>query len=332
MPTNMLYPDVFVSYASRNRERVVEIAKHLEAAGVTVWRDQNQILGGENYGPRIVHGIKNCKVLLLVCTVASMRSKNVKQEIQLAWKYDRPYLPILAEPMDAFPEQIEYWLEGCQWVSMLNRSTDQWLPQVLKALACRGVPISNRDREATEITHSKGNGLVGLGELRALARFTDQIWPVPAVSARQGAARLRDLGAPQDDVQHGFRVGSQVCLVVESDRPGHLLLLDEGPSGKVYCLCPSAFAPNTHITAGRTYLPQEGSRYPSFVVTGRPGREHLLAVVTDEPLDLEWMPGEPAREPARVLNANDIDALLARLRSLEGERWTALSTYFAVVE
>jgi len=31
--------EVFISYASQNKDRVQEIALHLEAAGVKVWRD-----------------------------------------------------------------------------------------------------------------------------------------------------------------------------------------------------------------------------------------------------------------------------------------------------
>jgi len=61
--------------------------------------------------PEIVRGIKGCKVLLLMCSDAALRSRNVKQEIQLAWKYERPYLPLLLEPT-SFPEQLEYWLEA----------------------------------------------------------------------------------------------------------------------------------------------------------------------------------------------------------------------------
>jgi hypothetical protein len=68
------------------------------------------------------------------------------------------------------------------------------------------------------------------------------------------------------------------------------------------------------------------------VVTGKPGREHLLAIITDESLGLDWLPTDPKKEPARVLKQVDIDALLARLRNLEGDRWTALSTYFDVVD
>jgi hypothetical protein len=172
-----------------------------------------------------------------------------------------------------------------------------------------------------------GDGLAGL---RAVARFTDQIWPLPAEEMPRIPSRTRGLGAPQDAAQHGFRVGSRVRLVLELDRTGHLLLLDEGPEGMLYCLCPSWFAPQTRVQAGRVYLPLPQSRYDAFEVSGRPGREHLLAIVSDEPLGLDWMPVEP-RVPSRVLTPVDIETLLAKIRALAGDQWVALSTYFDVL-
>ena len=55
----------------------------------------------------------------------------------------------------------------------------------------------------------------------------------------------------------------------------------------------------------------------------------LLAIVTDEPLGPDWLPDDP-KVPARVLSPQDVDLVLERLRILEGDRWTALSTYFDV--
>jgi hypothetical protein len=66
------------------------------------------------------------------------------------------------------------------------------------------------------------------------------------------------------------------------------------------------------------------------VVSGAPGREHLLAILTDEPLDLDWMPVNP-KVPAHVLNQADIDDLIKKLNALEENKWTALSTYFDVI-
>jgi hypothetical protein len=119
-------------------------------------------------------------------------------------------------------------------------------------------------------------------------------------------------------------------LILESDRQGHLLLLDEGPEGKIYCLCPSLFAPDTFLPRGRNVYPQAQSRSESFVLTGVPGREELLAIITDEPLALGWM-ASTAEVPARVLSAEDVATLLVRLKALPTGTWTALATWFDVV-
>ena len=197
--------EVFISYASQNKDRVQEIVLHLEAAGVRVWRDQQKIPGGGNFGQEIVKGIKGSKVLMLMCTDASLRSKNVKQEIQLAWKYNVPYLPLLLEPV-SFPEQVEYWLEGWQWIEVLDHPHEKWLPKVLcsiesickvdTAISPEGVSIPGRKvLQPTRI-------MAGLEGLRQIAGFTDQIWPFPCQGSQHGLTRsvLRDLGEPQDNM------------------------------------------------------------------------------------------------------------------------------------
>lgn len=338
--------EVFISYASCDCERVMEIVSQLESAGISVWVDRHKIEDGVNYGPEIVRSIRDCKILMLMCTDASMRSNSVKQEIQLAWKYEQPYLPLLLEPIN-FPEQVEYWLEGWQWIEVMDLPPEHWLPSVLQVLRYAGVqchkvdqanaktklqftPMQSEYSLASDAVAQPIRPEYGWKGLLSVAKFTDQIWPLPAGHVQRGITAKRDLGAPQDDVQHGYRLGSRVCLAIESDREGYLLLLDQGTSGKIYCLCPSWFAPDTRLPPGRSYLPQVSSRYDAFAVTGQPGREHLVAIITDEPLRLDLMPTDP-KTPAHVLTQADIDTLLAMLRDLEGNRWTALSTYFDVV-
>lgn len=65
-------------------------------------------------------------------------------------------------------------------------------------------------------------------------------------------------------------------------------------------------------------------------MTGEPGREELLAIISQEPLELDWMPVDP-KVPARTLSQEDINSLLEQLKNLEGDRWSALSTYFDVL-
>jgi hypothetical protein len=316
-------PQVFISYASKDRARVVALAGALEGAGISIWRDQDQILGGENYGPKIVRGISSAKAVLVCCSDAAMRSKNVKQEIQLAWHYNVPCFPVLLEKV-SYHEQVAYWLIGWQYVELFSAPLDAAVAKIVSGLRAIGVSgeAAPPRRESRDELDVLWNG----------ARLTDQIWPVPAEARRPLRAGLRDLGAPQEEAQHAFPLGSRLRIVIESDRDTNLLLLNKGTTGKLYCLCPSAFAPQQQLRKGLNSLPQPQSPHPSFAVTGVPGREHLLAILSDEPLGQQWSVAAGERLPARTLTDGDVSELVARLRALPGDRWTALATYFEILQ
>jgi hypothetical protein len=127
-----------VSYVSSDRHLVLPIVERLQAAGVRVWIDFISIPPGANYGLEISKAIQACSALVLAITPAALQSRNVKQEIQLGWKHHRPYLPLLIEPT-TLPPEIEYWLEGYQWIQIHDRSEAEWLPRMIGALQQAGV-------------------------------------------------------------------------------------------------------------------------------------------------------------------------------------------------
>jgi hypothetical protein len=349
-------PDLFISYSSHDAGRVLPVAERLAEAGVSVWLDRERIAGGAVYGEAIVRAIKGCRALALMCSDASMRSRNVRQEILLAWQYEKPYLPLLLSPV-SYPEQIEYWVQGYQWVAILDRPADDWVPRVRRAVAllksarpdavgaqgvsaaaasARGLgakpsSVAARPGEEQSAALALFRPEAGLSGLGLSARFTDRLWPVPAreIPRRFAPGAVRGLGAPQAGLRRVYRLGDRVGLAVESDREGYLTLLNEGAEGIIYCLCPSWFAPAARLPAGRNYLPQPGAAYDAFEISGRAGREHLLAVISDGPLGLDWMPPDP-ETPARVLSQADVESLVGKLRSLDARYWTALATWFEV--
>jgi len=325
--------EVFISYSTHDLERITEIAERLQNADVSVWIDRNKIEGGEEWAAEIVRGIDGCKVVILMCSDASMRSIWVNREVQVAGQQNKPFLPLLLEKI-SYPDQMRLFLSAYQWIDMLNIPPEDWLPLVLRALHLMGVRCDHSLLPEAEKNEVRASRLVwSLGGLRSLAHFTDQIWPVPAhkIVRTEPPLPTRDLGAPQQNVEHGFRLGKRFCLAIENDNEGYLILLDEGPQGKLYSLCPSHFAPSTKLPKGLNYLPQVRSHYDSFVLTGEPGREYLLAIVTDEPLHLDWMPDDP-KAPARILEEDDIRKLLMQLRNLPATSWTALASHFDVIE
>lgn len=129
---------VFISYSRQDQPRVLEIASHLEAAGLKVWVDRDKVEGGTYYGQEIVLGIKNCTAFVLMCSQASIRSRHVHKEVRLAWEYESPMLPLLLEPI-RFPEEIEYCLVGCQWIEVWNPQPQEWLPAILRSLERLGI-------------------------------------------------------------------------------------------------------------------------------------------------------------------------------------------------
>ena len=125
-------PQVFVSYARQDAEQVLQIAGLLEREGATVWRDGDQILGGQYYGEQIVHAIAHSQVVLLMCSPHAFRSDNVHREVLLTWDYyHRRYLPVWLSPTTEIPERFRYCLVGCQWIDVPSDPEKQWLPQLL---------------------------------------------------------------------------------------------------------------------------------------------------------------------------------------------------------
>ena len=165
-----------------------------------------------------------------------------------------------------------------------------------------------------------------LKSLLALAKSSTRLTPRLVNEAKP----QRGMGAKPGSAPRRFRQGDRLRLTFDSDWEGHLLLLDEGPEGIVYCLCPSLFAPDTRLRHGVVEFPQPNAPDSAFEITGAVyGREHLLAIVSDEPLGLDWL-SRDAERPARVLSQSDLDALLARLRALDASRWRAFMTNFEI--
>ena len=118
----------------------------------------------------------------------------------------------------------------------------------------------------------------GIDRLRAMAKFTQRIWAEPPAYRGLGE-RPPDVAGPRI-----FCLGDDIRIALDLDGAGHLLLLDKGPEGTIYCLCPSWFAPVTCIRPGRAYLPQANASWGAFRLTGKPGREYLLAITTEDAL------------------------------------------------
>ena len=93
--------EVFLSYG-RDPERVdpfvTQLKSDLEAAGISVWRDKDDIQPGSNWPNEIGVGVYDCRALLCVLTKKHVSdSDNCKRELDLAFTEKKMIFPVLYE-------------------------------------------------------------------------------------------------------------------------------------------------------------------------------------------------------------------------------------------
>ena len=104
---------VFLSYSRTDLERAAALAHELEALGHDVWRDTDDIRGGEAWRRSIVRGIRSADLLVLLLSKASTASAHVRRELDIADEERRPVVPVLIEPTTV-PDDMKYNLAGIQ--------------------------------------------------------------------------------------------------------------------------------------------------------------------------------------------------------------------------
>mgnify|MGYP001204415781 CR=1 FL=1 len=200
--------EVFISYAAKDRERVLGLVKRLRSAGVTVWIDQAGIDVATMWSQEIVNAIRDCKVMLLSISPHSTESENVVKELALASERKKPIIPVYLEPAD-IPGTMEYQLAGIQRVEYFLENEDAAFNAMVRSLVKLGVNIdtektgiNDENFESTLATHhNKRNPKQKLtpakiGLLLGIAALAISLVGYVLLSARQGPPGER--GRPKD--------------------------------------------------------------------------------------------------------------------------------------
>ncbi|MEQ9357948.1 DUF4384 domain-containing protein [Coleofasciculus chthonoplastes] len=140
-------------------------------------------------------------------------------------------------------------------------------------------------------------------ELWGQAKPTNKMQPILLNDKLQPVSlnpkRLSDLEMGEAEIDEtapiSIPLNSKIRLDINLEQAGYLLLLEKGTSGKLWCLCPSGFAPEWRHSGGRITLPLASSRHRYFKLTGSTGWEEIVAVITRNLPELDWLPkpGEP---------------------------------------
>jgi hypothetical protein len=71
------------------------LRKKLEEQGIPVWLDEEDLKVGHQWSCTIQKAIEDCACLILICTPASIRSKEVSKEWRYAVDLAKPILPLM---------------------------------------------------------------------------------------------------------------------------------------------------------------------------------------------------------------------------------------------
>jgi|GEM_PF-1301877 len=125
--------EVFISYKSEDRSRVLELRDEFEKRGLSTWMDVSGILGGEYYAKVIIPAIRGSKVFLLMCTRNALASPNIVEEVESAHQFKIPMIPLRLENYE-IPDSLHLHLGTLQHIDLVDRPLEKWLPDVLAAL------------------------------------------------------------------------------------------------------------------------------------------------------------------------------------------------------
>ena len=87
-------PDIFVSYASADRDAAFRIVGFLEGQGIHCWVAPRDVAPGVEYGHAIINAIEHCKALVLVLSDQSNDSQFVRKEVERAVSKTKVVLPV----------------------------------------------------------------------------------------------------------------------------------------------------------------------------------------------------------------------------------------------
>ena len=79
-----LLQKIFISHSTVDKPFVRRLARRIEAAGFSVWLDEHELVAGDKLSERISAAVAKAKVVLVVASPASVKSKWFRYELNIA--------------------------------------------------------------------------------------------------------------------------------------------------------------------------------------------------------------------------------------------------------
>jgi hypothetical protein len=121
--------DVFISYATEDKQVANAICSALESKGIQCWIAPRDILPGITYAEALVHAIDESKILVLVFSSTANASPHILREVERATHNNITIIPFSIDntkPADA----MSYYISAPQWLDASKPPLEKHLDQL----------------------------------------------------------------------------------------------------------------------------------------------------------------------------------------------------------
>ena len=125
--------DVFISHSNSDRAAAGAMCSRLEQAGVRCWIAPRDVRPGRNWGSEIIRGLDNAKVMIVVLSASSNRSRPVIKEVERAFARGIVIIPVRTE--EVVPsEALEFFLSSDQWLDAITLPLEAHLDRLARTV------------------------------------------------------------------------------------------------------------------------------------------------------------------------------------------------------
>jgi hypothetical protein len=148
--------DVFLSYPHQDKATADAACAKLEAEGIRCWIAPRDIAPSAEWAASIVEAIESCRVMVLIFSAHTNRSKQVQREVQQVFDREKPVVPFRIE--NVMPERsLRYYMGSVHWLDALTPPLEQHLEKLaasvvglVRAAASDGASQTNGTLRAAE--------------------------------------------------------------------------------------------------------------------------------------------------------------------------------------
>ncbi|MCR5203529.1 MAG: toll/interleukin-1 receptor domain-containing protein [Lachnospiraceae bacterium] len=149
--------DVFISYSSLNKNVADAVVSNFEQHGIRCWYAPRDIMPGQEWVTAIHEAINACRLFVLIYTDSSNESKQVANEVALAFNSGKTLIPFRLSDTEMSTE-LEYYLTRVHWLDAVKpplmqsiESLRTYSEKILKGIDTKESKVKNANVLKTQM-------------------------------------------------------------------------------------------------------------------------------------------------------------------------------------